>query len=601
MTTLVYRFGLRPPHENATLVHSQMRAAHDYRNHLVAAERGRRAAVRAVLGAPVDIATLESAARQADTALLASLRSLKASRAATRSRSETEQQRAAVKTAREQRKQALKDLREARKKLRGEGPVQQEIDQINERGNEFRRNMRAHCGVYWGTYLSVEAADEQARKDTPLYDGIEPSDPRFKRWRGDGSVGVQIQGGLSIKELLGAADTQVRIEEGALPPGADPNSKRSARRKYAVLAMRVDSDEKRKPIWARWRMVMHRPFPENARIKWVKVHLKRFGWDEWWVADFTIETAEVPQVKRPGGAVAVDLGWRRGMEPGLRVATWLGEDGRTGKLVLSEHTLEGLRKADDLRSIRDKNFDAARARLVSDLAALAVPLPPWLTKSTRTISHWRSAARLAALARTWRMNRFVGDDAAYDSLEAWRYDDHHLWHWEVHQRESSLRNRKEIYRLFAKDLSERYDTVVLEDFKLDRIALKPTTESEKHDNKVARHSRQTGAVSELRICLIQGFAARGGRKEEVPAQDTTKACHACGSVEDWNQAEEVHHVCSKCGVLWDQDDNAAVNLLRRRNQAKQEEAKPAESRWAKAKAKKSQKVAATTEAAPPAE
>lgn len=40
----VYQFGLMDPVQNASIVVEQMRAAHRYRNDLIAIERGRRAA-----------------------------------------------------------------------------------------------------------------------------------------------------------------------------------------------------------------------------------------------------------------------------------------------------------------------------------------------------------------------------------------------------------------------------------------------------------------------------------------------------------------------------------------------------------------------------
>jgi len=48
MSQRVYQFFLRPPIEGECLVREQMRYAHEYRNDLVAIERGRRSALRAV-------------------------------------------------------------------------------------------------------------------------------------------------------------------------------------------------------------------------------------------------------------------------------------------------------------------------------------------------------------------------------------------------------------------------------------------------------------------------------------------------------------------------------------------------------------------------
>jgi transposase len=41
---------------------------------------------------------------------------------------------------------------------------------------------------------------------------------------------------------------------------------------------------------------------------------------------------------------------------------------------------------------------------------------------------------------------------------------------------------------------------------------------------------------------------------------TTKRCHACGSMEEFDR-RELTHTCSTCSLLWDQDYNAAMNML----------------------------------------
>ena len=52
MTTRVYQFGCLAPTEGLDVVRAQLRSAHDFRNDLVAIERGRRAALRALEESP---------------------------------------------------------------------------------------------------------------------------------------------------------------------------------------------------------------------------------------------------------------------------------------------------------------------------------------------------------------------------------------------------------------------------------------------------------------------------------------------------------------------------------------------------------------------
>jgi len=596
----VYRYGLLPPHENAQLVRDQMSLAHRYRNLLVEIERRRRAAQRSMVAEQASVAALEAAAATAEAGVEAAVKAIAAAKARSRASRAPAELLAALKIARQTKKAAVAVLRDARRALRDDPEVQRRRAEIDESAADARRKARAACNVYWGTYLIVEDADMAMRK-MPLYDGAEANDPRFVRWTGEGQIGVQLQGGLDLAAL--ATDTQLRIEPGALPPKADPTSRRSARRQHAVLAMRIGSDEKRGPIWARWRAVLHRPLPPGSVIKRAAVSLRKIGPREEWSLTITVDlSASVRPAATGTGAAAVDLGWRV-VDGGVRVASWLGEDGLRGELIMPDEIRTGIEKADSLESIRDRAFDEARAALVRSLATLT--LPEWMTEATKTLSQWRSQGRLAALVRKWRDQRFVGDEAAYEAAEAWRYHDFHLWEWATSQRKKTLRRRREIYRVFAADLARRYSTLVVEDFDLRVFAKRPSAEAEK-DAAPVRAIRHMVAPSEARLALEQAFGSRGGVVSKEEPAFTTRTCWACESVESWNAAMYVTHACSKCGTVWDQDENAAENLLRlhRERRSASQTAGVArgtgnvsgsggvtESRWARAKRMKAEKNA----------
>jgi transposase len=147
----------------------------------------------------------------------------------------------------------------------------------------------------------------------------------------------------------------------------------------------------------------------------------------------------------------------------------------------------------------------------------------------------------------------------WEALEAWRYHDDHLRTWQVGQRESALRSRREIYRLFAVGLARRYGTLVLEDFDLRPMARRPKRTDAPRENETARSNRHRVAVSKLRDALTQAF---GGAVEIDPA-GTTHLCHRCGTHNDFDAAEHLIHRCVNCETTWDQDENAARNLLAR--------------------------------------
>lgn len=566
--TRVYRYGCLAPIEGADVVRAQMRAAHDYRNTLVAIERGRRAAAREALQRAGNIPALEVAARAADHEASEAQRAVKAARAAGRTRKASKDLLDRLSAARATKKAAVQALREARRVAREDPAIVADLARIDALAHDLAKNARAYCGCYWGTYLRIEAAMDASRK-LPLYDGIEPNDPGFVRWDGEGAVAVQVQNGLDVVDLFGD-DTRLRVapvdERAWLSPV------RAERRKFmrTEVSLRVASDG-RAPVWGRWPMVMHRALPEGARIKWAVVTLKKIGPREEWALLLTVEMAAPTRVAGGGGdgVIALDLGWRQRGED-LRVGVWRDERGTAGEIRLDGALLSALSYPKALQSIRDREFDAAREALVRGLATMP-EVPAWLASASRTLAQWRSSARLAALAKRWRDARFEGDASLYDPLEAWRYHDHHLWVWCESQRSKSLRRRREHYRIVAADLARRYGTLVLEAFDLRAVARRPSAaddataaaEGKQAENETARTNRQLAAVSELRLALTQAFVARGGRVVTVPAENTTRECANCGSLESWDQAASVHHGCRKCGKVWDQDDNAAENLLAR--------------------------------------
>lgn len=597
MGTRVYKYGLLAPTDGAALVHEQMLAAHRYRNTLVEIERGRRAALRKLDREQEVLVPLRQVIDAAETELLAALASVKACRSASRSRSDTEGQRARVRLARVAKRDALAFWRQRRIDLRDDPETISARALIEDRAHELRTNARAHCQTYWGTYLLIEDADMAARK-MPLYDGLEPSDPHFVRWQGDGHVGVQLQGGMSASEALSNNDTRFRIAP--VDEKAWFSKVRGERRRMSrtFVKLRLGTGDGRSPIWGTWPMIMHRPIPEGGRIKRATVSLKHRGPREEWSIEITVDMPELVHTTCGKGAVALDVGWRV-MTDEIRVGRWYAENGESGELRMPIAILGGFKKTEDLRSIRDKNFNAARNALKIAIAVLP-EVPEWLQTATRTLSQWRALTKLAALAKRWKTNRFNGDKTAYDNLEAWRYHDYHLWSWETSQAIKTLRRRKNEYRVFAAQLATRFETLVMEKFDLRAVAKRPLPETPVTENETARYSRQISSVSELRLILAQAFTGRGGYSVAVPAENTTKICNHCGSIEHWDQAAELHHACDACGTVWDQDDNAARNLLVRwkeierlrvaktagssRNEQKDTESKDiSENRWVRAK------------------
>ena len=581
----VYRYGLLPPHENAAIVDEQMWRGHRYRNELTAIERARREAIRQIEKAAGNIPAMEARLKAAEEHTEKVYKELKAARARTRKRSETTEQTEALHAARAAENEAVRDLHEARKRIREDPAIVGAKAQINgekadERGEKggragrAKRGARALSGVGWGIYSRVEAQADAARKAIDkhgLYDGLLPNDPRFSRWAREGLVGAQqlTDGGITVGEAFSGEDSRVRIGPGVKVAQVwDPKSRtyRSvvsegdrAGNAEGIRTLGIRLGKGATSAWCSWPMRYHRPLPDGATIKEIVVFRRMRGPRAEWYATITVEMTDDSRVRAESGAVAVDLGWRK-LPDGIRVGTWRGTDGATGEIKVSTSLTNALSKAASIRSIRDKNFDDIRSALGPWLKTAT--LPAWFAEISSYLPRWKSPDRLARLVLRWGRERFAGDDEAYALAEAWRYRDHHLWCYEEGVRSRSLRRRKQEFRIVAKELAARYRTVVLEKFDLGQMARRPETgtEADKGDDDAARAQRQLTAPSELRICLAHAFA----EVAQVPAENTTRTCSECGVIHAFDAKGSVDRSppCPECGAAWDQDANAAINMLR---------------------------------------
>lgn len=418
---------------------------------------------------------------------------------------------------------------------------------------ERRKKVRAeHAadGLYSGTYNLTDQAVDSARKTAQPWKRRNPEKaplwwamPRFrslKLGRGQGEFGVQIYGGgIGLEQLYGGRDKRVTVVQP--PPEAyDDSTPRGERRRLQRTELWIRAaSENRKPVWARFPMIMHRPIPEGSIIKLVKI--QRIPWEQgkrWkWKALFVVdEPATLP--RNGHRTVAVNLGWRK-MGPGeLRLATWVGSDGREGELRVGEEFTGRMAKARDIRGIRDKLRDEMKEKIAC-LGDIGIDC-----------SRWKSFYRFHDLAN----DESLGEEVL-SILRAWKKRDQHLWWYERGCRSGALRYRREQYRLLAKKLAWEYDVLVIEDYDLRDIVEDPDRQ------QLPSRQRVEGAPSEARSVLRSTGGREGCTVIDGESKGATQVCHICGYDESWNAAPRVWHTCPGCGAAWDQDVNNCRNML----------------------------------------
>lgn len=624
--TRIWSFGVqRPPEETATAISDQLRLANRYYNARIELCRERRRALReARLRLVPRLAELEDQYDAVQIALEAARQELRDLRRRDRRRTEAptqhrEQITALIAEARSvgrlltaERRAVSAATKAARQSLQQreslDGADRSAVDAtldatpralldlvdeeaaIWERFYEGGRVSRANCGVYWGTYLLIEQAVETADKKS------ERGDPRFRRFDGSGRIGIQIQGGVTTEDLFAGRSNLLQIDP--LPP--DQWDTRSGRRHARTTArIRIGSQGRaRAPVWAELSILLHRPLPPGV-IKTAWVLVRRVGPSVRYDLQLAIEAPSFARRSRGTGTVALDVGWRSLPNGNLRVAYWVDDSGRHGSLELPESLRMSYGLPETLRSHRDTHFEAARAHLRAWLDRQS-SLPDWLSEATSHIAHWRDPRRLAVLARrlaaenapdasrlfaAWREERLaerprhdlfgpaslisqwlsahgVRDEATRVAtyLYFWAAKNRHLYEWEANQRDKVLGHRKDIYCQWATWLVATYGTIVLEDFDLRSVAKRAKPEEEDDPYQAVRHNRTIAAISELRGAIAD--RAVTGALVTRPASRTTITCHACGHCEDFDREAELVHTCPGCRSTWDQDRNAAINLLR---------------------------------------
>lgn len=149
-----------------------------------------------------------------------------------------------------------------------------------------------------------------------------------------------------------------------------------------------------------------------------------------------------------------------------------------------------------------------------------------------------------------------GDDAIYDELEAWRRRDKHLYEFEANLRDQLQNRREDIYRVFAATMRRRYRAAIIEKLDLRDFHVLPDPDQTPENDAIREHTRDA-----CLSVLIRSIKESMAKTVQAPPEYTTMNCHVCGSIEDFDHAILVHR-CMACGSEWDQDRNAAINLLR---------------------------------------
>ena len=578
MATMVYRYGLLRPDVNADLVASQMRAAHRAYNDILQIRRDEwetKSALQLDKSSRLRAAVDErDAAKERLKELRTRIKALLGHRPekgdarnlySVELRGLQEQAKIVNKVEIPRMKAAVAD---ARADVRSDAEYTALREAIEQKANAkklelYSRMVSTDKAIFWPTWNIVAASVDQAMEMSLKYGVL----PGFQRWKGEGQIGMQIQGKAPASSLFDG-DTRIQIDPVDARAWME-STPRGERRRLSRTRLRVRiGSNGRAPIWAEWPMVMHRGFPRGAIISGCTVNRWMAADRDVWSVQITVDVPDTVREDINERVIALDLGWRHHRDGDLRMAYWRDNAGGDGEVLMPVSIRERLDLANRIRGYRDKNQDELQVWLISVFRDRA-SLPHELREYIVALHQWEAPAKYVSL---WKRFGDLLTPEVNARLEAWCHRDRHLWQYEVGARQGAIRCRNDAYWCYAKELSQKYDAVVIEKFDLRRVIEKPPVEErkEKEDlkarrEKEAQKNRVCGAPSKLRdrIRVSMGSGRANKRVIEVDAAYTTMIHNKCGrKVTQLNPAVLMHY-CEHCDETYDQDDNAAKNIIAR--------------------------------------
>jgi Putative transposase DNA-binding domain len=434
--------------------------------------------------------------------------------------------------------------------IRSKGPLEALQRERAEQVKQAQRDSK----LYWCNYDDVRQSYEVARVRV-MREGTEL---RQHHWNGSGRVSVRFQRGLPVRTVFTSRGLRLRIDPVCEEAWTSPV--RSTRRRFSRSKVRIrvgSTPVDQLPVWFEIPVVIHRPLPPDGTIRSAALVRERLALSWRYRLILTVARPDPPLCESPERpAIGIDLGWR--LTPkGLRVAFWADTLGSNGDLVIPPSDMAEFAKIGQLRSVLDSHFTQIRGAILDWRVANAIPevLLPYFER----VSDHQSPRSLLRLIDAWQKDRAERDDEILAQALEWKRRHIHLWTWAVNLRDQLTGKRLDLFRRFAATLVKAYGTIFLERFDLrwfSRIA-----PAEIPRTSIGGKYRVTAAPGILRQVLENACRRTGVRLVRVEARNTTKACHACGRIEEWNPAKQLVHKCS-CGAVWDQDYNAALQILR---------------------------------------
>lgn len=314
-------------------------------------------------------------------------------------------------------------------------------------------------------------------------------------------------------------------------------------------------------------VALHRPLPDNGAIVKRVAWLGEYAGQQWfWYIAITVEEPPVPAIssETATSSAAIDLGWRLfadgTKQDCLRIGMLADTDGHAIELRLPL-CLRPNRVAEtrsfatvaELQTQASKCVEDAKAMLAAAFSDGEVAQIASNPKSGRRALG--KALNLFELLNPMALNGAPTKEIV-DKLRNLLDQHDRIYRTVAFLRYRLIQRRRWYFQNLALWLCQTYKTITLEDMNIAEL-------HRKTDNPALQNAaqyRNYAAVGELRAYLKLAARKTGAVISEAETLDTTVKCWECGSESVSGAALEL--TCAN-GHQWDQDKNAAKNLLAR--------------------------------------
>lgn len=485
-------------------------------------------------------------------------------------------------------------LEAARAAWRQQYPYRRDDYELSLATNERIKRLYNSSGLAWTTSGDINGDAEKLRKGPP------PQKPHYDQ---TGYLSRQIQGGLLVTDLLQGNKPGVAQLKMVRPLESERRRQRNQAKgrpnKYLMelhIPINMPEDQGRTSAGYQKRLrgkdqpilvvpfVLHRPLPEDGRVKQIKLVRRLEGLQLVWDVQFVVTSDERKQTATQG-KVGVSLCQHK-VGNDLLVAFAKGDDNQYHRLVLTTwrreeaekdqvarkggrggltattygntttYTCWGLldlwQRANDLMAMCDRSFERMCALLINHVQETWGEEPPaWLHDALYYLhpEKWRQRQMWNVL-HLWREH--LPDDPFLKELEAWRREDFRLFSGYRGITAKAERIRLDVYRKFATSLAQRYQLVIVPDTDYAKLAQLPEV-GEKDDKAAWRTYRRQASLGMLRTCLEQ-------RAAQIKEAHAEKLCWGCnGPLTDSEEAGLWQ--CQGCGQSYRQLEFLAESYL----------------------------------------